>query len=419
MSRTLADWLAWIERVHPRSIELGLERVHAVLDRLGLRQPGYGAITVTGTNGKGSTCAMIERCLRAAGYKVGFYSSPHLVRYNERVRVNGREATDDELSTAFARIEAARGEIPLTYFEFGTLAAFEQFARDGIEVAVLEVGMGGRLDAVNAVDADVAIVTTVDLDHMAWLGKTREAIGYEKAGIFRAGRPAVCGDTDPPESLIEHATRIGARLHVIGRDFGFAREEGGWRFRFGDKLRPGLPFPALRGDYQLANASCALAALEALADRFPVTQAQVRDGLLSAVIPGRFQVLPGRPLRVLDVAHNPQAARALAMTLRQQPVAGRTLAVFAMLRDKDIAACAQAMSPLVDGWHVAGLSAERGATAEELVQALASAGVRAPVQAHADVSAAYVAALAEANEADRIVVFGSFHTVGDILARAA
>lgn len=389
-----------------------------MLDRLGQRKPAYGVITVTGTNGKGSTCVMVEQILRAAGYRVGLYTSPHLVRYNERVRVNGLEATDAELCGAFERIEDARGEIPLTYFEFGTLAAFEQFAHAGIDVAVLEVGMGGRLDAVNALDADCAIVTSVDIDHASWLGATREAIGYEKAGIFRAGRPAICGDPNPPASLLAHAQAVVAGLRLIGRDFAFERALDGWNFRFGERVRGGLPYPTLRGDHQLYNACCALAALETLAARFPVTQAQVRSGLLSAVVPGRFQVLPGRPLTVLDVAHNPHAARALAATLAGHKVAGRTLAVFAMLKDKDIAGVARSMAEVVDEWYVAGLATERGASAEEVVQALAAGGVGAPARSFPQVGAAYDAARAAAGEADRVVVFGSFYTVGDILSRA-
>jgi dihydrofolate synthase/folylpolyglutamate synthase len=391
--------------------------VHVLLDRLGRRTPGFGVLTVAGTNGKGSTCGMLEQCLRAAGYRVGLYTSPHLVRYNERVRANGREASDAELCEAFERIEAARGDVPLTYFEFGTLAAIEQFARAGIDVAVLEVGMGGRLDAVNALDADCAIVTSVDLDHMAWLGETREAIGREKAGVFRPARPAICGDPEPPQSLIAHACGIGARLMRIGRDFSFERSEGGWNYRAGERVRSGLPLPVLPGAHQLYNAACALAALDALNDRFPVTQAQLRAGLLTVSVPGRFQVLPGRPMRVLDVAHNPHAARSLAATLASQPAAGRTLAVFAMLKDKDIAGVARAMAPVVDEWHVGGLATERGASSEEIAQALAAGGVTVPVRRYPDVRSAWRAALAAAGETDRVVVFGSFYTVGDILSR--
>ncbi|MHB1140750.1 MAG: bifunctional tetrahydrofolate synthase/dihydrofolate synthase [Sulfuricaulis sp.] len=414
--RTLADWLAWIETLHPRAIELGLERVHAVLDNMGLRRPPYAAIAITGTNGKGSTTAMCEAILRRAGYKVGAYTSPHLVAYNERVRLDGRNASDAELCGAFERIEAARGTVPLTYFEFGTLVAFDLFRSANIDIAVLEVGMGGRLDAVNAIEPDVSIVTAVDIDHVSWLGSTREAIGREKAGIFRSDRPAICGDPNPPAIIAAEAARIGARLLQVGRDFQIERSPTDWTWRMGERLRAGLPHPSLRGDYQLYNAACALTALDALAGRFPVTQADVREGLLSGVIPGRFQVLPGRPVCVLDVAHNAQAARSLAATLKQQRIEGRTLAVFGMLRDKDIVSVVGPLVEVVDRWYPASLHLPRGATAAQLVEALTAARAHAPAQTFDDVHQAWAAARRDAGEADRIVVFGSFHTVGDILA---
>jgi dihydrofolate synthase/folylpolyglutamate synthase len=390
--------------------------VYAVLDNMGLRRPPCAAIAITGTNGKGSTTAMCESILRRAGYKVGAYTSPHLIAYNERVRIDGRNAGDAELCGAFERIEAARGNVPLTYFEFGTLAAFDLFRAADIDIAVLEVGMGGRLDAVNAIDPDVSIVTAVDIDHVAWLGHTREAIGREKAGIFRAGRVAICGDPDPPAIIATEAARIGAKLLQVGRDFQIERSNTDWSWRRGEHLRAALPHPSLRGDYQLYNAACALTALDALADRFPVTQANVRDGLIAAVIPGRFQVLPGRPVCVLDVAHNAQAARSLAATLKQQVVPGRTFAVFGMLKDKDIVSVVAPLAPLVDRWYPASLHVARGATAAQLIEALAAAGAPAPAQTFDDVRAAWAAARRDAGEADRIVVFGSFHTVGDILA---
>jgi dihydrofolate synthase/folylpolyglutamate synthase len=391
--------------------------VHAVLDAMALRAPPYGVITVAGTNGKGSTVAMLDAILRAAGYRVGAYTSPHLVRYNERVRVDGMEASDGELCRAFERIEQARGATPLTYFEFGTLAAFECFQRARIDVALLEVGMGGRLDAVNAVDADCTVLTAIDIDHTAWLGDTREAIAREKAGIFRAGRPAVVSDPDPPAVVAEVAAAVGAHLHCINRDFAFERSDGGWNWRGRGRVRTGLPYPAMRGDYQLLNAAGVLMALELLADRFPVTQTNVRDGLLNAVVPGRFQVLPGRPTRVLDVGHNPHAARALAATLRQQPARGRSVAVIGMLKDKDVAGVAQALAASFDAWHVATLATERGATAQELAATLRAHGVTAPISLFADPIAAYESACRNARDDDRVVVFGSFYTVGDILAR--
>lgn len=386
-----------------------------MLARLGRPRPAAGVITVSGTNGKGSTVAMLETILRDAGYRVGAYTSPHLIRYNERIRIDGRAVTDDELCAAFERIEAARATEPLTYFEFGTLAAFDLMQQARLDIAVLEVGMGGRLDAVNAVDADVAIVTTIDIDHTQWLGTTRAAIAREKAGIFRAGRPAICADPNPPSTLVDYAAEIGAPLLIRERDFFVEPAAPSWNWRHGERVRSGLPCPALRGDYQLHNAAAVLMALELLRDRFPVSQVQIRDGLLQAVVPGRFQVLPGRPVRVLDVAHNPQAAAALAATLTQQPVSGRTLAVFGMLVDKDIAAVVRPLQPLIDEWYVASLHTARGATASQLKAALTAAGVQT-VQEFDDAPTAYAAAARAATDADRIVIFGSFHTVGDILA---
>lgn len=389
-----------------------------MLDRLRLRQPNFRTITVTGTNGKGSVVAMLEACLRAAGYRVGTYTSPHLIKYNERVRVDGADATDAALCAAFERIESTRGEIPLTYFEFGTLAAFDQFARANIDVAVLEVGLGGRLDAVNAIDADAAMVTSIGIDHVQWLGDTREAIGYEKAGVFRKNRPAICADPEPPASIAAQAQAVGATFYQRNRDFSVERTDSGWTWRAGSTLRAGLPPPVLRGDYQLDNAAGALMVLETLKEVLPLSQAHIREGLLAAVVPGRFQVLPGLPVRVLDVAHNPDAVRVLARTLKQQTVTGRTLAVFGMLRDKDMVGAVRSMQGIVDAWYVTALGqqTERGATAAEVEQAIVRAGLNKPVTRFNDVRAAYAAARRDAGPADRIVVFGSFYMVGDILS---
>ncbi len=419
--RTLPEWLAWIETLHPRRMELGLERVHAVLERMGLRRAPFAAITVTGTNGKGSTTAFCEAMLRAGGYRVGCYTSPHLVRYNERIAVGGAPVSDEALVGAFEAVERARGEIPLTYFEFGTLAAFELFRQADVEVAVLEVGLGGRLDAVNGIDPEAAILTTVDLDHTRWLGATREAIGREKAGIFRAGRPAVVGDLDPPASVLREAERLGARLYRRGRDFTAEPLEGGWTWRGPAGVRAGLPRPALYGPHQLANAACAIMALESLAERFPLGTAQIREGLLAVSLPGRFQIVSSRPQVVLDVAHNAQAVRTLAECLRRLPVPGRTLAVFGMLKDKDIAACAAAIRDLVDGWYLADLASQRSASAAELAEILRAVGVGGerggvPLATFGDPVTAFAAARRAAQDEDRIVAFGSFYLVGDILA---
>jgi len=414
----LEDWLSHLERLHPKTIELGLDRVRAVKDRLSLT-PTFPVILVGGTNGKGSTCAMLEAMLLAAGYRVGLYTSPHLIRYNERIRIDGRMASDAALCEAFAAIEAARGETALTYFEFGTLAAMWQFAQAKIEVAILEVGLGGRLDAVNVFEPDVAIVTTIDLDHMDYLGDTREKIGFEKAGIYRAGKPALCADADPPASLLQSVAQIGAELLRINQDFGYAREAASWTYSGPGGVRSALPYPVMRGAHQLANAAVAVAALDCLRERLPVAQAHIRTGLLSARLPGRFQVLPGKPLVILDVAHNPQAARILSENLRAQYVSGKTIAVFGMLRDKDIAAVITAVKDNIDEWHVGGLEGPRGANGEALMGLLRSAGISA-IHAHPDIAQAYAAACRQAGENDRICAFGSFYTVAEVLqARGA
>ncbi len=418
LPQDLGGWLAHLERLHPHPIQLGLDRVRQVWEAMALALPGQ-VITVGGTNGKGSTCALIEAMLLAGGYRVGCYTSPHLIRYNERVRIDGRMVDDADLCAAFAAVEAARGEVSLTYFEFGTLAAAWLFARQPLDAVVLEVGMGGRLDAVNVFDPDIAVVCTVDLDHMAYLGETREKIGLEKAGIFRPGRCAVCGDPDPPATLVEHARTIGARLQRLGIDFEGLETNGGWSFRGPAGVRSGLPLPTLRGVHQLRNAATALAALDCLAPVLPLSQAQIRAGLLSARVPGRFQVFPGRPTLVLDVAHNPQAAAALADSLRRQPCAGRTIAVFGMLRDKDIGAVIRCLAEVIDLWCVGGLDGPRGASAEHLAQQLEAAGVGA-VRPCDDIGAAYQRARWEAGENDRICAFGSFYTVAAVLkARGA
>lgn len=413
-SDSLADWLAYLERLHPKTIEMGLERVAAVREAMGLtlRCP---VITVGGTNGKGSTCAMLESILAAAGYRVGCYTSPHLLRYNERVRVNGRLLTDEELVEGFRAVEAGRGQVALTYFEFGTLAAVWSFARTGLDAVILEVGLGGRLDAVNAFDADCAILTSVDLDHMDYLGDTREAIGKEKAGIFRAGRPAVCGEPELPSSVVQYAESIGARLLRIGQDFGFEPHGDQWRFWGPHGERRNLPYPSLRGAYQLYNAAAGLAALEELQAHLPVTQKHVRDGLLEVALPARFQVLPGFPQIILDVAHNPHGAAALASNLRSMPRTGRTLAVFSMLADKDIPGVAAVMRDVVDQWFVAGLPEPRGGSSMDIMKALAASGIAERACAFESLREAFGQACIAAAENDRILIFGSFHTVAALM----
>ena len=414
LPQSLADWLAYLERIHPSVIDMGLERVSAVRDRLGLA-PGFPIITVGGTNGKGSVCAMLEVILSSAGYRVGLYASPHLLRYNERVRVARREVDDTTLVQAFERVESARAPDSLTYFEFGTLAAMDIFIRGNVDVAVLEVGLGGRLDAVNVFDANCAVVATVDFDHMDYLGPDRESIAREKAGIFRAHVPAVCGDEEPPATLTGHAANIGAPLVMIGRDYGYNAGRGDWQYWSLQGKRSALPYPALRGAYQLGNAATALAALEQLKDMLPVDMGSIRRGLVEVDLPGRFQVMPGRPMVILDVGHNPHAARGLADSLRALPAGGRLIAVFAMLKDKDIAGVAQPLKDLVDEWLVAALPGSRGADAQRIEQALASIGVSAPISRFDSPADAYQCAIRSAGQNDKILVFGSFFTVGAVV----
>ena len=418
MPNDLAGWLAYIEQQHPQTIALGLERVERVRDAMRLA-PAVPVITVAGTNGKGSTCAMLEAILAAAGYRVGLYASPHLLRYNERVRIAQREADDVALAAAFARVEAARtridGDTRLTYFEFGTLAAVDLFLRSAVDVLVLEVGMGGRLDAVNAFDADCAVVTSIGLDHMDYLGATREAIGYEKAGIFRAGKPAVIADPAAPASVPAHARAIGASLLRIGQEFGYQAEGDQWSFWGPAGRKSGLPHPALHGAIQLQNASAALAALEMLRECLPVSMNDLCRGLAEVELPGRFQLLPGHPALVLDVGHNPQAAEVLAQNLSQMEPCSGTSAVFGMLRDKDIAGVVRVLAKHIDQWFVCTLPPPRGAQASELARVLRQAGVDA-VREFENPVKAYAAACSGAAENDRIVAFGSFHTVADVIA---
>jgi dihydrofolate synthase/folylpolyglutamate synthase len=418
LPKDLAGWLAYIEQQHPLAIALGLERVERVRAAMGLA-PAAPVITVAGTNGKGSTCAMLEAVLSAAGYRVGLYTSPHLLRYNERVRIAGREADDAALAAAFARVEAARtekaGNTRLTYFEFGTLAAVDLFLRSAVDVLVLETGMGGRLDAVNAFDADCAIVTSIGLDHMDYLGPSREAIGHEKAGIFRVGKPAILSDPAPPASVLAHAQAIGARLLRIGQEFGYKAERGQWLFWGPAGRKSGMDYPALRGRVQLQNASAALAALDALQQILPVSMQDLRRGLTELELPGRFQVLPGRPVVVLDVGHNPDAAEVLAGNLSGMGSYRSTWAVFGMLCDKDIDGVVRLLTKQVDHWLACTLPPPRGAKAAQLAQALRRAGAFA-VREFDNPALAYAAACSEAADNDRIVVFGSFHTVADILA---
>ncbi|UXY13740.1 bifunctional tetrahydrofolate synthase/dihydrofolate synthase [Chitiniphilus purpureus] len=414
---TLEAWLAHLEQLHPAAIELGLARVAQVRDALGLA-PGFPILTVGGTNGKGSVCAMLSAMLRAAGFKVGTYTSPHLLRYNERVRIDLEPADDARIVAALAAVEAARADTSLTYFEFGTLAAMHQFIAAGVDVAVLEVGLGGRLDAVNVFEPDVAAVVSIDLDHQSFLGNTREAIAFEKAGIYRPGKPALCADPDPPQTLLDVAAQQGADLQLIGRDFSWRKEAEGnqWSCRTRSGTRHALPLPALRGPYQLDNAALAIAMLDTLRERLPVSLGQIKRGLLEVEWPARCQVLPGRPQTVLDVAHNPHAARALRQALDGMGFAANTHAVFGAMADKDVAGVVAQLADRVDHWHLAAPQTARAAPAEALQGHIGALAPRAGITCHGSIAAAYRAACEAAGEADRILVFGSFYTVAEVMA---
>lgn len=409
---TLADWLAYIERQHPQAIAMGLDRVNVVRDALGLK-PQFPVITVGGTNGKGSACMLLEAVLVHGGYRAGTYTSPHLLRYNERVRINGHEAGDNDLVRAFAAVERARAanKVSLTYFEFGTLAAMWLFCEHGLDVAILEVGLGGRLDAVNTFDAEVSLLMNIALDHVEYLGDTRAAIAFEKAHIFRAGKTAVCADADPPEEVGKVAANIGADLLLIGRDFGYAAQPLQWRYWGPGGDRHGLPPPALRGRFQFANASACIAALDALRHLLPVTAGNIRAGLVHVENPGRFQVLPGRPAVIFDVAHNPNAALALADNLAQMTGHRHTYAVFSMLKDKDVTGVVKALRGHVDHWLIAPLAGERALPATALEEYLRRADVDATVTVCTNIAAACDRAYQMAGDSDRILAFGSFLTV--------
>jgi len=411
--RDVAGWLAWQQVAHPVAVDPGLERVGEVWRRLRLPMAAT-VLTVGGTNGKGSACAYLDAILRAAGYETGLFTSPHLARYNERIRVGGREIADQALLAAFAEIDAARGDISLTFFEWNTLAAFLAFAHARVDVAVLEVGMGGRLDAVNLLDADAAAVVSVGLDHCEWLGNTVEAIGLEKAGIFRAGRPAVFGSRLMPRSVAAHAAAIGARLRRLGTDFDYVERADGWDYvGFGSRRRE-LPLPALAGASQLGNAAAALAVLESVEPALLVPDEAVRTGLRTVRLAGRFQVIPGQPEWILDVAHNAEAAASLAASLAARPHAGRTVAVCGILADKDVEAIVAALAPQVSRWIAVGLDGPRALLPAELAHRIRRAGANSVV-AVADVAAGLAQARVDCGPGDRAVVFGSFLAVGPAL----
>ncbi len=419
VARTLEDWLAHASGMHPKTMDLSLERTVQVAQRLGIAFK-VPVITVAGTNGKGSTCAMLESMLRHAGYRTGLYQKPELVHFEERCRLGGVPVQAQSLVPHFEAVEAARGDITLTQFEFSTLAIARLLSLAPLDVVILEVGLGGRYDSVNAFDTDCAVITSIDLDHMEWLGPDRESIGLEKAQIMRPGKPCIVSDPLPPASVVAHAEKIGADLWLVGRDFNHSgdRQQWGWGGR--GRRYSGMSYPALRGANQLLNAAGAIAALEALRDRLPVSAQAVRTGLAMVELPGRFQIVPGQPTLVLDVAHNPHAVAALALNMDAMGFFPRTHAVFGAMRDKDIPALLARMAPLVDAWHFCDLPTARGATASEL--ATLASGLPSPmpgkpptVHTHESPHAALAAAAAGADSADRIIVFGSFYTVGGVL----
>ncbi len=433
---TLDAWLNWQETLHPSEIDLGLDRVSRVLAHLDLTNPNFTVITVAGTNGKGSSVAMLQSILLAAGYRVGTYTSPHLLRYNERIQINGVPVDDNTLCESFERVDQARGlssqkgpqKVSLTYFEFGTLAAIDIFQRASVQIALLEVGLGGRLDAANVLDADVALITAIDIDHESWLGADRETIAREKAGILRPGQAAICSDSNPPAALIDVAEKLATPLLLQGRDFEATiidaaitdanSPEKGWHWRGNTGQELNLPMPSLAGDFQITNAAGVLAVVEQLHEHHfipkPIDVHEIVQGLKNARLPGRFQIIGEKPVQILDVAHNPHSASALANNLRQLPCQGKTRAVLAMLADKDISAVIACFSGLIYQWHLAPLDVPRGAGSQQLRDALD--GQDSLV--FDNVISAYQAALSASGPEDRVVVFGSFYTVAKVLSQA-
>jgi len=416
LSQTLSDWLAHAERLHSKNIELGLDRVRQVAQRLGLAF-NCPVITVAGTNGKGSTCAMLESILMNAGYRTGVYSSPHLVHFEERLRLSGQPVEAQALVPHFEAVEAARGDVSLTYFEFTTLAILRCMAEQKLDAAILEVGLGGRLDAVNIIDPDCAVITSIDLDHMDFLGPDRESIGYEKAGIMRTGRPVIVSDPMPPESVLARAKEIGAELWRFGHDFNVSGDKQQWGWAGRGRRYSGLAYPALRGANQLINAAGVLAALESLRQKLPITAQAVRVGLAMVELPGRFQIVPGQPTLVLDVAHNGHAVAALAENLDAMGFYPTTHGVFGVMADKDLAPILARIGPLIDRWYFCDLPTPRAASAADLAARWREQNTRpdAAESTHSSPQAALDAAVGAADPADRIVVFGSFFTVGGVL----
>jgi dihydrofolate synthase/folylpolyglutamate synthase len=412
---SLQDWLKWQESLHPLVIDLGLERASQVFGAL---NPDYikpPTITVAGTNGKGSTVAYLESIYTAQGYRVGAYTSPHILKYNERIKIDGKPVPDDEICKAFARIESVRGDTSLSYFEFGTLAALDIFHRAGVDVQLLEVGLGGRLDAVNIVDPDVALITSICIDHIEWLGGTREAIGREKAGIFRAATPAITGDPEPPESLVQSAREQHAKLYCIGKDFGYKKQATGWDWYFADQQMLQLPEPGLKGEHQYRNASSVILAVTQMAEILPVTEASIKQGLKNVHLAGRFQLIDGEIPVLLDVGHNPQAVRTLAEYVTTVFPGKRIHAVFSMMKDKDIAGVIEIMHPVVYDWFFAPLANPRAATESVMRDIFSQSSVTNVSFGFSNFNEAFLAAKNQSQHGDLLLVFGSFFLVSECL----
>lgn len=413
---SLDEWLTWQESLNPKEIDLGLDRVRNVLSALGHNNHfKCPLISVAGTNGKGSVAAYLEAMALAGGARVCSYTSPHLLRYNERIHINGNEIDDQSLCVAFERIDRLRGDEALTYFEFGTLAAIDLFFAAEPDLAIMEIGLGGRLDAVNVMEADVAVITTVAMDHTDWLGTDRETIGLEKAGVMRAGRPAVCGDLNPPQSLLEHAVSLPAALKLIGKDYRVETDGDKWRLYHASDVIDGLPLPALAGEFQLGNAATAITALQTLQD-FETGIEAIKQGLRDVCLPGRFQVLQQQPLVIVDVAHNIQAAEALLALLKAHPCAGKTHAVVAMLADKPAAEVIALLAKEIDYWYTAGLaSVSRGLLASDMAAAVEQLPSDVKLNKAQTITEACGRALATIAKGDRIIIFGSFYTVSEAM----
>ena len=410
--RSIDKWLHWQESLHFTAIELGLERCRRVANNMGLLNPSYNVISVAGTNGKGSSIIMLDRILRNAGYKIGRYTSPHLLRYNERICINGNEATDTELCESFDRIDRARGDISLTYFEFGTLAALDLFRQHNVQLAILEVGLGGRLDAVNILDADISLITSIDIDHQEWLGNNRESIGREKAGIFRNLAPAICSEPNPPQSLLDCSEALGTPISILGSDYQFNLINDTWSWSTKDTRIERLPRPMKYCDFQIQNASGVLMLLAKIQDEYPVSTENIKQGLSSFRLKGRFQIIPGAIPKILDVAHNRESIKALVNNLKMIPCYGKTHIILGMLKDKDHQRVIKELIEITDTWHFVSISQDRGIEAKILTSKLKALGRLENISEYSNVEEALDKIHKLSMPDDRIIITGSFYTVG-------